>query len=514
VCLPGTRNHILHSIEEWAGDDQSETHIYCIGDTAGTGKSTIANQMAQKWDDEGALAARFFFSKGNSGTSTAGDLCIFIARDLAFTFPSVRASVRSLLEDTAALSACSVRKQWKKLVSESLSQLNRPLFIVIDALDECSPSSRGDLLHCIRETFGDRAVTPLPIKILLTTRLEKDIDSGLRPDSSVQIVGIRSSPSSQRQNLDDVERFIRHRADQINAEERQPSQRLSEDDIDRLIIRSDGLFIFAATACTSLAVSLDRKELLKAILAQSTRSPLDSLYTEVLRRVIPEDSVSLLPFKTLLGIILAAKKSLSIVELEGLLEGVGVSISVERIIRQLASVLSSSSVNDPVYILHPTFQEFLLQYSRSTKYTVNIHTGEHSLALSCLDILLRDLTEDICLIRSHTDRIPLNSKISDLNGRLAALDGVLRYAAEHWAAHATLVLHKGDICSRILEFFQQKVLNWVEYAGLSGRVYQFMQQIVNLQQAGEKNIMLPGCPLVSSFHRSSRFSSNRSRRSP
>jgi NACHT domain len=250
VCLPGTRNHILHSIEEWASDNQSQTSIYCIGDAAGTGKSTIANQMAQKWDDDGTLAARFFFSKGNSGTSTASDLCIFIARDLAFTFPSIRASVRSLLEDTEALSACSVRKQWKKLVSEPLSQLNCPLFIVIDALDECSSSSRGDLLHCIRETFGDDTATPLKIRILLTTRLEKDIESALRPDLSVRIVGIRSSPASKQQNLDDVERFIRHRADQINTEERQPTQRLSEDDINQLIIRSDGLFIFAATACT------------------------------------------------------------------------------------------------------------------------------------------------------------------------------------------------------------------------------------------------------------------------
>ncbi|KAG8758546.1 hypothetical protein FRC14_007974, partial [Serendipita sp. 396] len=99
VCLPGRRVHLLAAIDRWARDTASPSRIYCLADVAGTGKSTIANHLSHQWEQEGRLAAKFFFSRGNGLTANASDLCIGIAQNLVLKFDALRPELKENLKD-------------------------------------------------------------------------------------------------------------------------------------------------------------------------------------------------------------------------------------------------------------------------------------------------------------------------------------------------------------------------------------------------------------------------------
>ncbi|KAF9642863.1 hypothetical protein BDM02DRAFT_3063174, partial [Thelephora ganbajun] len=58
-CLKGTRGAVLDSIELWARNFH-EPYVYWLNGLAGTGKSTIAQTIAERIFADGQLRASFF----------------------------------------------------------------------------------------------------------------------------------------------------------------------------------------------------------------------------------------------------------------------------------------------------------------------------------------------------------------------------------------------------------------------------------------------------------------------
>ncbi|CAG7851792.1 SubName: Full=Related to WD-repeat protein, putative-Talaromyces stipitatus {ECO:0000313/EMBL:CCA72633.1} [Serendipita indica DSM 11827] len=474
-CLEGTRVRLLDAINQWAMDKNSP-RIYALVDVAGTGKSTIANHLAQLWDDQEHLAARFFFSRGNLSTATASDLCLGIAEDLMLNFRGLRASLKVLLEDKEAIYSSPFKKQWRRLVVEPLSQLStQSLILVIDALDECASETRRMLLEAISEAFAGSAPTDsglhsqvlLPgLKVFVTTRLEPDIRDVLHTlGSQVRIGHIQQSVTEREDNFEDVARFVDYRFSQMD------DPYLSAIDKDRLVTRSDGLFIFASTACRMLELSFDRSGVMQSILAHTTRSNLDTLYLDVLRRAMPKDAHSIKPLKAVLNSRTTG-------------DTVKPALPVRRIIQSLASVLWSGEPDDPVYILHPTFREFLLQNGRSTDmFSVSLHRGNSLLGLACLNTLMRELKPDICSISRAEEPPPPNDQVKDLKKRLLKSTTVtLRYSANHFVAHIAAVIYEKDVIGALRTFLSTKLLNWLEYSAL-GDILGIVMRSLHLLEA-------------------------------
>lgn len=61
-CLKGTRGEILDEIELWTRDF-SKPSVYWLNGLAGTGKSTIAQTIAERVFADGRLGASFFCSR-------------------------------------------------------------------------------------------------------------------------------------------------------------------------------------------------------------------------------------------------------------------------------------------------------------------------------------------------------------------------------------------------------------------------------------------------------------------
>src|SRR5882762_9027111 len=61
-CLRGTRKDVLWEIERWLTGEQ-EQHVFWLNGLAGTGKSTIAQTVAETAFADGKLGASFFCSR-------------------------------------------------------------------------------------------------------------------------------------------------------------------------------------------------------------------------------------------------------------------------------------------------------------------------------------------------------------------------------------------------------------------------------------------------------------------
>jgi hypothetical protein len=134
---------------------EEKSCIFWLSGWPGTGKSAIARTTARKFDEQGCLAASFFFSRGGGDSSHAGLFVTSIVRQLAeCSALNVRHHIRESLGDSPAV-AQSLQDQWTKLVLQPLSRYEKSwtsnvFLCVVDALDECEDQrSIGTLLQLL-----------------------------------------------------------------------------------------------------------------------------------------------------------------------------------------------------------------------------------------------------------------------------------------------------------------------------------------------------------------------------
>jgi hypothetical protein len=100
TCLPETRIDMLREIYNWA-DRHDDHFIFWLNSLAGTGKSTVAQTIAQKYNKQKSLGASFFFSRGGRDISYAGKFVASIAVQLASSVPTLRQHISDTVsEDT------------------------------------------------------------------------------------------------------------------------------------------------------------------------------------------------------------------------------------------------------------------------------------------------------------------------------------------------------------------------------------------------------------------------------
>jgi hypothetical protein len=141
ICLPQTSVDLLQEIMVWA-DGLDGRCIFWLNGLAGTGKSTIARTIAQKYYDQNRLGASFFFSRGAGDASHAGKFFASIAMQLASKSPSLRQYICEAIVEHSDISNRSLCDQWHYLICQPLSRIDgnsfqSSLILVVDALDEC-----------------------------------------------------------------------------------------------------------------------------------------------------------------------------------------------------------------------------------------------------------------------------------------------------------------------------------------------------------------------------------------
>jgi len=299
-CLEGTRVALLHTINKWIeGARIDEPRIFWLCGLAGTGKSTVAQTIAETLDGgiNKRLAASFFFARASKDCSNALLVFSTIARQLALFNDEFGHYIAEALEANRDAGKLVMMAQLQKLIIEPLQRVKNslsPIMIVIDALDECSDRKLAqDIL--ILFTAEIRKL-PFPLKIFITSRSELHIASKfespiLKPISRPFILH-----DIEKAIVDgDIELFLKRSfatvAEQYGITDPWPE----EDVIVILRDRARGLFIFAATVVKYVADEYvgDPESQLEAVvedkksLDTSPYADIDKLYLQVLTSSLP-----------------------------------------------------------------------------------------------------------------------------------------------------------------------------------------------------------------------------------
>ncbi len=149
-CLPGTRVAFLDFIIDWVNNPASERSLILFG-LAGTGKSSIAHEIACRFDQMRRLSSSFIFIRKEQSKTDAYHLFTNLARDLADRYPLFKTALGRVVKDETSLRLATrdYDTLFQRLIREPLKDLHivGPILVVIDALDESGNATGEDGLH-------------------------------------------------------------------------------------------------------------------------------------------------------------------------------------------------------------------------------------------------------------------------------------------------------------------------------------------------------------------------------
>ncbi|KAH9051359.1 hypothetical protein EDB83DRAFT_1306557 [Lactarius deliciosus] len=187
-CLTGTRTTFLDFIVNWVNNTASERSLVLFGQ-AGTGKSSIAHEIARLFKKMHRLTSSFIFLRKEQ--HKPHHLFTTLARDLADRYPSFKRALGEIIKDDTSLRVGAGSRDYdtlfESLILEPLKGLHivGPILVVIDALDESGDVTRTDGLH----KFLAKNLSRLPpnFRVFITSRLEDVIKSAFVGAPSVRV---------------------------------------------------------------------------------------------------------------------------------------------------------------------------------------------------------------------------------------------------------------------------------------------------------------------------------------
>ncbi len=468
----GTRTAYLDFIVNWVNDPASERCLVLFGQ-AGTGKSSIAHEIARRFDKMHRLTSSFIFLR--KGQHKPDHLFTTLVRDLSDRYPSFKTALGRVIKDNSSLriGTRDYDTLFESLILGPLKGLHivGPVLVVIDALDESGDAAGRIGLH----SFLAKNLIRLPsnFRVLVTSRPEDGIEYALVGAPSIRTRRMNDSELATKTH-DDILAFLR---------ERLPSDEFRNYG-DALAIKAEGLFQWAAVASQFILdppgrFGYSKKKCINHLLDPSTnrngQDPLDALYKEVLEGYFTDQETRLL-FRSVLGQLITSIEPLTIRSLTTLRQHTSHDDGDDRdavviLLRRLGSLLDNVNSSDeslPIVLLHTSFRDFLTNREKSGDFCISPRDAHRQLAYSCLGLLLNDLKFNICKLESS---YLANKDVKDLNSRVDKyISPALLYACRFWDDHLEHIDFETDLFGRLRTFFETKFLFWLEALSLTSDV--------------------------------------------
>jgi len=443
-CEEGTRERVIAEVSQWVGGDGdgADRAILWLHGPAGSGKTTIAHAIAEQCAGE-RVAASFFFSRNRAERSEITNFFPTLAYQLAASSPSTRSSMQEAFQNnTLALSSIlskTLENQIQNLILDHVSPLSASAVFVIDGLDECKDEDAVTLIRVLAcADLEDR----LPIRFILTSRPEDHIREAFELHSS----GIRVLNLRNYQANGDIHAYFESRFAEIYAKKyrlmtgvRAPWP--SDDKINQLVTKSEGLFIYASTLVKFVNGDKHDPRLPQERLeiAMKRHIGLDHLYDQVFSDA-PHSRTDV--FQQIIGALLVLTDPPTINQLATLLR-----IDAAKIILHLEGCRSVLNIpddgddnGDTIKFYHASLQDFLIDERRSGKYFIDL-TAHH---ISILDGCIHVMTRVFSLPPEEQQR-----------------EWVLSYACAHWYHHMARAVEADGGMARIKVYFGARLVGFL-----------------------------------------------------
>ena len=467
-CLPGTRTRLLEEIIAWATRSNVENNVQNVlwlHGMAGSGKSTIATTIAQHFDKLHRQGAYLFFERA---TSTPSTVIRTLANQLALFDTALSSAVSECLNSDPKIAEKSLRSQFEELLQVPLAaaakKLTGPVIIVLDALDECGDrDSRRELLEILGANLS---TLPSVFRWLITSRPEEDIR--FRLGSSNSVMSLESMVGKEEAILD-VQAYLQTEMKRIRAMKGLPHNWPRFGQIYALAQNSEGLFIWASTACKLIEQASRPTVQLATLLSDAPEKRvlgLDVLYATALKASCSwRDTASWDHFKSVMTIVLFSRDSVNDDFVDQLL-GLAPEESSRLILSSLSSLFSYTP-HQHVRPLHASFRDYLMDEGRSgdKPWSLAHADPEQAMVEYCLRFMSGKLRFNIC-------NIPTSYEMdgeSLLRQVKASISPQLRYACRLWIDHLVNIQNmKSTTIDGVQNFSDCHFLSWLEVMNICG----------------------------------------------
>ncbi|KAF8341377.1 uncharacterized protein EI90DRAFT_3033756 [Cantharellus anzutake] len=424
-CLNGTRVDLIERIMTWCRNTgDNDNRLMLLTAVAGAGKTSIAHTLAERCakDEEDATLLLSFCFKGGE-QSWPERLLSAIAQALESRDPVYRIFIASARRKDPALSMAPLLIQFKKLVASPLLHKpplsNRPMVVIIDALDECNKKAFEPLAHILREEIPK---LPSSIKFFITSRQSDIVNRFLSPHLLIDRLTINLSDDA---NVRDCAEYIRSELQALRSCHPEIRYRLQDEErtVQEISERAGGLFVWISTVFRYMKMANnDPMRTLEKLLgadaegsAVSAEEMMDCLYTSILKKCDWADDDFVHDYPVVMGALFAAQQPLSIAAWDAILSPF-LRSSVRYTLAELAPLLEGvENPYIPIRILHQSFRDFILDRIHPQLISlrcspVDVRMGNAMISLRCTQILNQDLCsiESLGLIKnlSAQDELP------------------------------------------------------------------------------------------------------------
>ncbi|CAE6535674.1 unnamed protein product, partial [Rhizoctonia solani] len=478
-CAINTRVDVLNQLYGWTESSNSGS-LYWINGMAGTGKTAIAYSLCQKLDDSRKLAASFFCSRWLPECRQSSLIIPSISFQLARFSTPFRSALSGVLKDSGwDLNKHSPDLQFKFFIYQPLLQVEHTLpnhlVVVIDALDECE--DKDGTIQLLEVLLTSVSESDLPIKFVLSSRPEPEIQGPMRKQKNQGTSCVTLHELDRHAVKADIKTYLSILAPLASFPR---IQQPPEDIIMALVERTGGLFIYAATIISYItdgpgAFATDRRagRLVDVLESSDTWEGhyyrrIDRMYTLIfqagfdkLGEEVRSDTLEVL------YTILSSPEALTI-NMVARQPGLS-SERVSAALRPFWSVLHVFEGSGTIFMLHPSFSEYMLDPSRSGEYCCNPKIYTQTMAHRCFRIL-REVQPQFNICRLRSSYVPDN-KVPGLEVRANnVISATILYAAQKWVTHLRTslidVLH--NLLVDLEEFLSIRLLLWMEVMNLKG----------------------------------------------
>ncbi|KAG8704540.1 hypothetical protein FRC09_003461 [Ceratobasidium sp. 395] len=497
-CLVDTRIKIINELTDWVQKSNTGPRLAWIHGLAGLGKSSIASSVCFQLDRQRALASSFFCKRDSPELRDPRRVLTTIIYGLALRWEAYKDAVAGAIAEDPELHLKHIQPLYESLVSKPLQGLvgaKRPgdiFVVVVDALDECGDTvTRKQLLACLR---GMSQLEPW-LKIIVTSRPDQDIReffgyAGVDWYTEYNVLNYDA--------MDDVRVLIDDRLKELTQAEEWP-----KDAVERLSLRSNGLFIWAQTACQFILDGFDQHKRLSQILAgthiRDSSTDLDILYTTAVTTSALDGADDNLEYTMrCLGVVVvtATRTPLSVSSLARLLDRLIPRKVLDRVIHSLSSVLYvDRNQGSVVRVSHPSFMDYITNSSRSKRLCIDLEQQNTILAECCLRAMSEGLRFNICDLETS---YLLNSQVPNLDSRVRhAIHPHLSYSCLYWSSHVAdaQIDALNDLLRQFL--FQTPLMYWIEALSLLGKLRAALSSLLQLMGCNIPDYM-QDCAVVAS----------------
>jgi hypothetical protein len=459
-CDPDTRTDILNNIFEWLHGDNDRSICWLYG-IAGSGKSAIAQTVSEHIAEK-KLAASLFFNQMERDLCVKEYIIATIAYQLAISIPALKCHICDVITRDEAILRAVFADQLSKLIIEPLKSLSETcpsMVIVIDGLDECK--DYGEVAQLMTQ-LSDPSDPHLHFQFLVTSRPEPFLRAVFEHPTM--------HPITTQFNLQDfgpdsdIRSFLERRLEEITRVRFEVMSEVSlpwpsSDNLDALVKKSAGLFIYASTLIMFISNqnNLPHKQLETALMHDASpisqgHSDLDRLYTQILSASSNVNHLLLV-----IGAIILVRMPLSPRALSYLLEiELG---NVQLVLEKLHSVLSIPENPDTGVVapFHLSLHDFLVSPDRAGRYFIDPHSRHTQLAKLCLKRISALPKFTFPPIRHPAgcwDDVVQCLQQADTANRMT-----IQYACHYWSSHVSESPRKG-LTNDLKDFCRHRVFPW------------------------------------------------------